>query len=189
MKDRLQADDPYKRRKATEIYFELASFDDVRAKLLELNADPQFALNFGGSAMAFSLNRFRAPIVWDKLKAAKLEGDFIGSPKEILERIALQAGLKLVPPPIERVHDQSWTMGRLEFRNPGRHLNLLDALQIFANYPRKWGGYSTWAAWNQGWWAILLEADQIRVLPSGFGEQEGRTFWREWLKNEAAKTK
>lgn len=182
-----QAENVFLRGWATEAYFDAAPLPDIRALLAEMSPDPNFAPNLGGTALSFSLNRFRAPELWDKLRATPLEGDVIGSPKEILERVAAQAGLKLVSPAPSIVHDQSWAMGRMEVRNPGRRLSLLDALRCFANLPTGWGGHFAHLHWNFGFWTVLLEPGQIRVLSACLPEQEGREFWKQWVETETKK--
>lgn len=181
MKDLWSHDDSQIRMIARSATFEIAPPDMMRARIKELAADPGYLVNIEG-LHSLTLNRIRLPAVWEKLRAIPLEGDLIGSPKEVAELIAKQAKMELVPPEIRMVHDQSWTLGRIEVRNPVRRLSALDGLYHLVTHglPGRTVPVSG-LGWTGGSWTVVLEKDQLRFLSTNTLEDPGRVFWKVWI--------
>jgi len=170
-------------------FFDIADSETAGTTLKDIFfKDPNLRLMVP-AMLGLQMNRLRNPAAWEKLRTILLDGDLIGSPKELAEQIAKQAKLKLVPPELKRIVDQDWTLSRIEVRNPGRHMSLLDALHFMLDAPPSWAGDPPGVSWGLHQFTVVLENDQIRFLPCAAFGDEGGTFWTKWIQAEIFKEK
>jgi HEAT repeat protein len=117
------------------------------------------ALKEGG---AF-LNALQRPALWDHLRRTQMEGDVEGTGREIIEKLAAKAALRVEMPP-------AGTLGPAEFQ----------ALSVFRRFHSRGERRPVLEILNSLGIEFLLESEKIRVLPT----LQARRYWGTWLSNE-----
>ncbi|HEV3027351.1 MAG TPA: HEAT repeat domain-containing protein, partial [Planctomycetota bacterium] len=138
------------------------SFDrtSAAAMLCETGSGEGVPILIENNVPAFSLNAIRRPEAWRALHHLRIDETLFGTGAELLERIALKAGLKVEQLPADAVDIKAWT-GHYYFlpkgARPLRAIEVIDRLED----PR---------------WAFILEKDTLRLVP----RDTALKFWKEW---------
>jgi hypothetical protein len=112
----------------------------------------------------FELNAVRTPGTWKRLQEMELKQPLYASARDLIARIAGDAGLSFEEPPAQDPNRSTWMNTYVRLQEWGRPLTLLDALDRIRHRQ----------------WMVILENDRLRLVP----REQALQFWNQWWEKE-----